>query len=80
MCGIFGVFIQEDSSTLCEEEFVEPLNVIHHRGPNAKGVSIIAPHIGLGHTRLSILDLSAHANQPFSFKQLTLSFNGEIYN
>ncbi len=80
MCGIFGVFVQDKKSVLSKELFEEPLRLIHHRGPNAKGIEIIDSHIGLGHTRLSILDLSAHANQPFTFEQLTLSFNGEIYN
>lgn len=36
--------------------------------------------IGLGHRRLSILDISAHGHQPMSFQNLEIIFNGEVYN
>ena len=52
-----------------------------HRGPDAEGMLIDGP-IALGHRRLSVLDLSAAANQPMSDAtgRYTLVFNGEIYN
>ena len=52
-----------------------------HRGPDAEGIYIDG-NIGLGHRRLSIVDLSDSGNQPmFSHdKKYVLVFNGEIYN
>jgi asparagine synthase (glutamine-hydrolysing) len=54
---------------------------LEHRGPDAEGVFSSAG-ICLGHTRLSIIDLSQAANQPMSDPsgRYTLVFNGEIYN
>ena len=56
---------------------------LKHRGPDASGIWISKmKNIGLGHTRLSIIDLSEEANQPFvdPTKIIYLAFNGEIYN
>lgn len=52
-----------------------------HRGPDDAG-SFLAQGVGLGHRRLSIIDLSPGGHQPMSTEdgQLTLVFNGEIYN
>ena len=52
-----------------------------YRGPDDEGV-FIAPPIGLGHRRLSIIDLSPAGHQPMSNEDRTiwLIFNGEIYN
>ena len=50
-----------------------------HRGPDNSGIwtnNIVF----LGHQRLSILDLSELSNQPMTFKNFVLIFNGEIYN
>ncbi|MBL4592614.1 MAG: asparagine synthase (glutamine-hydrolyzing), partial [Flavobacteriales bacterium] len=59
--------------------------VIQHRGPDALGkyeTVINNKKIGLGHTRLSILDLSEKGNQPFSSldNKIHLIYNGEVYN
>jgi len=55
-----------------------------HRGPNASKVNTYplsnGKNLTLGHTRLSIIDLSERSNQPFSMQNYILSFNGEIYN
>jgi len=61
------------------------VNSLVHRGPDAVGeyeTVINNKHIGLGHTRLSILDLSEKGNQPFvsEDKKIHLVYNGEIYN
>lgn len=79
MCGIAGaVGIAEGRSR------VEQANrLLAHRGPDAEGVAPVT--VGglpgwLGHRRLSIIDLSASANQPFHKNGYTLVFNGEIYN
>src|SRR4051794_4916210 len=79
MCGIAGAFQQPDGK-LVVTTMTERLG---HRGPDASGVvEIVAPEsaVVLGHRRLSIIDLSAAADQPFSKAGLTLTYNGEIYN
>ena len=56
-------------------------DALHHRGPDASGVHQNGAAV-LGHARLSIIDLSADANQPMlsADGQVVLVFNGEIYN
>ena len=58
-------------------------DALAHRGPDAAGTWTgpdDAERVRLGHRRLSIIDLSAAANQPFVKDGLVLVFNGEIYN
>ena len=57
-------------------------DALAHRGPDADGFYIEEERIALGHRRLSIIDLSTSANQPFedSSGRYVLVFNGEIYN
>ncbi len=83
MCGIFGLLSEKCS----EREFSDDLRamdrVLAHRGPDDSGSWIDAKvGIGLGHRRLSILDLSPLGHQPmFSADQrYVISFNGEMYN
>ena len=54
---------------------------LRHRGPDGDG-AYFAPGIGFGHTRLAIIDLTTASDQPFvdDFANLSLIFNGEIYN
>ena len=79
MCGIAGYI---SSHTLNDAAM---LQCLHHRGPDHEG-SFNAftgnKQIFLGHTRLSILDLSADGNQPMfsEDQQIVIVFNGEIYN
>ncbi len=56
-------------------------DAIAHRGPNAEG-HFVNQRVALGHRRLSIIDLSAEANQPFwdSEERYVIVFNGEVYN
>ena len=59
------------------------MSSIHHRGPDAKGelyYDLDTTVLGLGHQRLSILDLSEEGIQPMSFSQLDIVYNGEVYN
>ncbi len=60
------------------------LRALEHRGPDASGMVVVdrGPNsqTALVHTRLSIIDLDARANQPMEYKGRTLVFNGEIYN
>ena len=56
---------------------------LEHRGPDASGmVELVQPDssVVLAHRRLSIIDLSAAADQPFAKGDLTLTYNGELYN
>jgi asparagine synthase (glutamine-hydrolysing) len=83
MCGITGAFdrtgaLSPDVMTARIEAMIGP---ILHRGPDAKGVEIIGP-CGLGHRRLSIIDLNARAGQPMKLADQSawIVFNGEIYN
>ena len=58
-------------------------DVLYHRGPDDSGYSFYSLNncnIGLGHRRLSILDLSAHGHQPMKFDNLEMVYNGEVYN
>jgi asparagine synthase (glutamine-hydrolysing) len=79
MCGLCGIV---DFSSQPSIETVEKMNAaLRHRGPDAGGVCSFAS-CGLGHRRLSILDLSDSANQPMLSSDgiIALVFNGEIYN
>lgn len=76
MCGIFGVTGPQE---LPPQRLNEALNIISHRGPDHTG-TWQDDSVFLGHQRLSILDLSPEAHQPMKLGQLSLVFNGEIYN
>lgn len=81
MCGIAG-FI-DFKKTTSEEILAKMTCAVSHRGPDGQGVffkEINNAVIGLGHRRLSIIDLSASANQPMHYNGLHIIFNGEIYN
>jgi asparagine synthase (glutamine-hydrolysing) len=79
MCGIAG-FISKNYN---EHQLQQMTRSIGHRGPDAEGF-FWEPDtgIGLGHRRLSILDLSEAANQPFFSKdgRYVMIYNGEVYN
>lgn len=80
MCGIAGIFHLETAKPVDPERVKRMTDAIAHRGPDGSGVWT-APGVGLGHRRLSIIDLEGGA-QPMHSDDgaLTLSFNGEIYN
>lgn len=75
MCGIAG------GVGFIEWGIPKVLSLIAHRGPDSTG-SFTEGSVFLGHTRLSIQDLSANGNQPMfsSDKRYVMVFNGEIYN
>ena len=77
MCGIAGILGKNAKSNLIDDM----LTVQHHRGPDYKG-KWLEEGVALGHNRLSIIDLSNSANQPFfdKTKRYSIVFNGEIYN
>jgi asparagine synthase (glutamine-hydrolysing) len=84
MCGIVGVLSFKNSQFTVTESLVAGMrDTMAHRGPDGAGVWISPSRkIGLGHRRLSIIDLSTSASQPMCNEDgsLWVVFNGEIYN
>ncbi len=80
MCGIVGL-IGKNNQKITPDIIKKMTDTISHRGPDAEGV-LVEGSIGLGHRRLSILDLSDQGNQPMNSQdgRFCLVFNGEIYN
>lgn len=81
MCGIAGII----TKTLDDvKSRLEKANQVQaHRGPDHQGVELYQYKewtIGFAHQRLSILDISENAHQPFQSEDSTLIYNGEIYN
>jgi len=81
MCGITGK-IYFNNKTVSEGDVRVMNQKIAHRGPDDSGVYISKDQkVGLGHARLSIIDLSMNGHQPMHYKdRYTIVFNGEIYN
>jgi asparagine synthase (glutamine-hydrolysing) len=80
MCGIAGIFHLETPKPVDPERVRKMTDAIAHRGPDGSGVWT-APGIGLGHRRLSIIDLGGGAQPMISDDaRIVVSFNGEIYN
>lgn len=80
MCGILFHIGQEEITA-----DHKALEIIHHRGPDAcgaKSFDIKGYKVGLGHRRLSIIDLSARGTQPMEYMdgRYWITFNGEIFN
>lgn len=83
MCGLFGYL--DKKWTIAERNTVllKMADCIAHRGPDASGAwHDESAGIGLGHVRLSILELSEAGAQPMHSvcERFVISFNGEIYN
>jgi asparagine synthase (glutamine-hydrolysing) len=81
MCGIAGFVDLNKSSS--EATLATMTYAVPHRGPDGQGTYFLETSnasVGLGHRRLSIIDLSAAANQPMHYNRLHVVFNGEIYN
>lgn len=80
MCGICGIFEYEPSCSVTRELVHRMNEAISHRGPDDEGI-YIAPGIGLGHRRLSIIDV-AGGHQPIANEDgsIHVLLNGEIYN
>jgi asparagine synthase (glutamine-hydrolysing) len=81
MCGIAGLFHPDVPKPVDPARIAAMTDVLAHRGPDGSGIWT-APGIGLGHRRLSIIDLSEAAAQPMLAEggRLAISYNGEIYN
>jgi len=84
MCGIAGMICAK-GFRLDERVLSDMTDALQHRGPDDGGTHVIRHsdlQIGLGHRRLSIIDLSAAGHQPMTNEDGTLwiTYNGEIYN
>lgn len=86
MCGILGIYSSENKKDLINR-VEHGINSLNHRGPDSKGLCNFdikenKSSLVLGHTRLSIIDLTPNANQPMQINhgRYTIVYNGEIYN
>lgn len=81
MCGIAGLIDFNNKSNI--RTLQKMTDILFHRGPDDSGYyfeDFKISQVGLGHRRLSILDLSTHGHQPMEFGHLTMIYNGEVYN
>ena len=80
MCGLAGLFHLETPKPVAPERVCAMIDAQAHRGPDGSGVWT-APGVGLGHLRLSIIDV-AGSPQPMATEDglLTIIYNGEVYN
>jgi asparagine synthase (glutamine-hydrolysing) len=76
MCGICGICGFSDEALI-----TRMMETLDHRGPDDRG-SFSDENVTLGHTRLSIIDLSSRGKQPLSNEEgdIWITYNGEIYN
>jgi len=84
MCGICGVVYSDPEARVDVSVLGQMVETLHHRGPDDRGTfvrSTVNPAVGLGHARLSIIDV-AGGHQPMSNEDgsIVIVFNGEIYN
>src|SRR5574338_1068724 len=79
MCGIAGFIDPSLNEEVGRNLIASMTQSIAHRGPDASS-TFIKEECFLGHNRLSIIDLSAEANQPMHYGDFVIVFNGEIYN
>lgn len=81
MCGIVGIYRYKTMAQTTQAEIEKMMSVIGHRGPDGEGIHTDRA-MGMGHKRLSIIDVSARSNQPMqsSCGRYVLAYNGEVYN
>lgn len=81
MCGINGILHLQSQNKVDERLLTKMRDALEHRGPDDKGL-FIENNLGLGHRRLSILDVSEAGHQPFLSEngRYVMVYNGEIYN
>lgn len=82
MCGIVGYWSRAESAMGLRRALSAAVNSLVHRGPDGQEIWNNELGVGLGHTRLSILDLSESGAQPMACHdaEIVIVFNGEIYN
>lgn len=83
MCGIAGIIaFDQRNYQVIEEDIESMLKLIAHRGPDGRGVYISSDkRIGLGHVRLSLVDLEGGQQPMYSFnRRVIVVYNGELYD
>jgi asparagine synthase (glutamine-hydrolysing) len=82
MCGIAGIWSRDHGPEELGAELAKAVRSLGHRGPDGNGTWLSREGVALGHTRLSIIDLSDNGRQPMTSAdgRYVLVFNGEIYN
>ena len=75
MCGIYLTNLNRN-----KDDVEKDLLKIRYRGPNNLTVKKYDNLVIIGHLRLSIIDLEKRSNQPYKYKNLIITYNGEIYN
>src|SRR5579862_879609 len=84
MCGICGVYEYGSSAPAITAELIADMrDTMAHRGPDDAGVWLSDDRrVGLGHRRLSIVDLSSAGHNPMANEDgsVWITYNGEIYN
>ena len=81
MCGVAGFIDFDNKST--KEVLIKMTDSLILRGPDDSGYKFHEKkdyNIGLGHRRLSILDLSSQGHQPMIYEKISIVYNGEVYN
>jgi len=82
MCGVAGTFHYADATARVDsDELLRMTRRLRHRGPDDEGLHV-EPALGLGHRRLSIVDLTPSGHQPMTIADgaFWISYNGELYN
>ncbi len=81
MCGISGIYAFSDKGRDTITKLKKTTDAIESRGPDSQG-HFVFDKVGLGHRRLSVLDLSADGAQPMVDEsgRYTIVFNGEVFN
>ncbi|MDD2696643.1 MAG: asparagine synthase (glutamine-hydrolyzing) [Candidatus Pacebacteria bacterium] len=81
MCGICGIYNLNHREGIDKSRLRKMTDILSHRGPDDEGF-LIDGNMGLGHKRLSIIDLSSAGHQPMANEDKTvwIVYNGEIYN
>ncbi len=83
MCGICGVYEFKNIGKVDSDVLIRMRDTLVHRGPDDADIYLSGSgNVGLGHRRLSIVDLSENGRQPMTnaAEDLWIVFNGEIYN
>ena len=80
MCGITGYYTSSKKQ-IAKDALQVATNTMSHRGPDDAGY-YVDENVGLGHRRLSIIDLSSAGHQPMTsaYGRYIIAYNGEIYN
>src|SRR3954447_23943333 len=80
MCGLAGI-VNFDGEPVDRQRIVRMTETLEHRGPDGSGIWV-SGHVGLGHRRLAIRDLSEAGSQPMidAAAKLAVVYNGDLYN